>query len=241
MKSHIIRWYAVLTLTGGAFWGGNLPARALPDAEVAAILRTVPVFVLADNRNNMVLASRPGTAAYQIRLHLSVTTAREDLARLQRDRPQESKRIRVATLPMSEAYRIAKAQSLQPNGPSFRFIPDRGRVADATELLQARGETQTLRDVPLFVATTADGSYLPVSLQPNQPPRIPFFFDLDQVEDLLKQLRRESPELAENVKIQVVSLGSFITTLSESDDTALRSVYLFPSEEVLELQRQQQR
>ena len=236
-----VRWCLALTLTGSALLKGSLPARALPDAEVAAILRSVPVFVLADNRNNLVLATKPGTAAYQVRFHVGIATARADLQKLQRDRPEESKRVRVVPLPLSEAYQLARGQRVLPNSPSFLFVPDRQQVEEAAELLEARGETPLAGDVPLFVAATASGDYLPVTLQPNQPPRVPFFFDYDQVEDLLKRLRRESPGVAEAITVRVVTLNSLISTLATSDDAALRSTYLFPSEEVIEFQRQQQR
>lgn len=236
-----VRWCLALTLTGGALWGGNPPARALPEAEVAAILQGVPVFVLADNRNNLVLSSPPGSAAYQVRFHVSVATARADLQRLQRNDPEQRERVRVVPLPLSEAYRLARGQRVLPNSPSFAFVPDREQVAEAAELLQARGEARPVGDVPLFVATAADGSYLPVTLQPNRPPRVPFFFDYDQLEALLDRLRRENPEVAETVTVQVVALSSFIATLASSDDEALRLAYLFPSEDAIEFQRQQQR
>lgn len=230
-----VRWSLALTFASTALLGNYRPARGLPEAEVTEILKTVPVFTLADNRDKLVLSSRPGSTAYQIRFYVSAAAAQAALARLQRDRPDDAARIRVAPLPMSEAYNLAKSQRVLPNSPSFLFVPDLAQVQGAREILAAQGEETRIEDVPLFVATAPDGSYLPFGKGNDQ--RIPFFFDREQLEERLGQLREESPDTADAITVSVVPLGNVISTLLASNDDELRSVYLFPSREALNFQR----
>lgn len=230
-----VRWSLALTFASTALLGSYRPARGLPEAEVTEILRNVPVFVLADNRNKLVLSSRPGSTDFQIRFYVSATAAQAALTRLQQNRPDDAARVRVAPLPMSEAYNLAKSQRVLPNSPSFLFVPDLDQVEEAREILAAQGEETRLGDVPLFVATAPDGSYLPLGKGEDQ--RIPFFFDRDQLEERLGELRKESPDAADAVTISVVPLGNVISTLLASDDEQLRLVYLFPSREALNFQR----
>ena len=230
-----VRWSLALTFASTALLGSYRPARGLPEEDVTEILRSVPVFALADNRDKLVLSSRPGSTAYQIRFYVSATAAQAALARLQRDRPEDASRVRVAPLPMSEAYNLAKSQQVLPNSPSFVFVPDLAQVKEARELLAAQGEETRVGDVPLFVATAPDGSYLPLGKGKNQ--RIPFFFDREQLEERLGQLREESPDAADTVTVSVVPLGNIISTLLASDDEQLRLVYLFPSREALNFQQ----
>ncbi|MEO0949266.1 MAG: Tic22 family protein [Cyanobacteria bacterium J06641_5] len=114
-------------------------------------------------------------------------------------------------------------------------MPDLAQVQEAREVLAAQGKEPRLVDVPLFVATAPNGSYLPLGQGKNQ--RIPFFFDRDQLEERLQQLREENPDTANTVTVSVVPLGNIIATLHDSNDEQLRSVYLFPSREALSFQR----
>jgi hypothetical protein len=57
------------------------------------------------------------------------------------------------------------------------------------------------------------------------------FFDLTELEHLLDRLKQEKPEIANNLKIEVVPLEDLINTMRVKDDELLSKIVVIPSAE----------
>jgi hypothetical protein len=86
--------------------------------------------------------------------------------------------------------------------------------------------------VPLFVARGGkEQGYL--TIQQNNEQVIPFFFEQKQIEEMVARFKKDKPDLASTVKIDVVPLENVISTLQQSNDDMLKKIRFVPSEESL--------
>ena len=86
--------------------------------------------------------------------------------------------------------------------------------------------------MPLYVARGGkEQGYL--TIQQNNEQIIPFFFEQKQIQDMVDRFKKEKPELASTIKIDVVALENVMGTLQSSDDKMLKSIRLVPTEESL--------
>jgi len=107
-------------------------------------------------------------------------------------------------------------------------------VQSAQQLL---GQGQEFRGVPLFVAKGGqEGGYL--TIQQEGQSVIPFFFDKEQLQNLVNRFKEQQPNLASSVQIQVVPLEGIINTLQTQDNPQLEQILLIPSQESLQFLRQ---
>lgn len=240
MKS-FVRWSATLGLVGttllGSLFGGNLRAQALTEQQVIEKLQAVPVFTVTDGEGSPLVASIPNQNnqnAAVAGVFISQRDAEAFVARLKREKPELGNQVRVVPVSLAEVYQLDQQSQNQPNGLDFAYIPVQQQVQSAQQLL---GQGQEFRGVPLFVARGGqEGGYL--TIQQQGQPVIPFFFDKEQLQNLVNRFKEQQPNLASSVQIQVVPLEGIINTLETQDNPQLQQILLIPSQESLEFLRQ---
>jgi nickel transport protein len=240
MKS-LVRWSATLGLVGttllGSFFGGNLRALALTEQQVMEKLQTVPVFTVTDGEGSPLVASIPNQNNQNeavAGVFISQRDAEAFVERLKREKPELGNQVRVVPVSLAEVYQLDQQSQNQPNGLDFAYIPVQQQVQSAQQLL---GQGQEFRGVPLFVAKGGqEGGYLTIQQEGQQV--IPFFFDKEQLQNLVNRFKEQQPNLASSVQIQVVPLEGIINTLQTQDNPQLEQILLIPSQESLQFLRQ---
>jgi len=240
MKS-LVRWSATLGLVGttllGSFFGGNLRALALTEQQVMEKLQTVPVFTVTDGEGSPLVASIPNQNNQNeavAGVFISQRDAEAFVQRLKQEKPELGNQVRVVPVSLAEVYQLDQQSQNQPNGLDFAYIPVQQQVQSAQQLL---GQGQEFRGVPLFVAKGGqEGGYL--TIQQEGQSVIPFFFDKEQLQNLVNRFKEQQPNLASSVQIQVVPLEGIINTLQTQDNPQLEQILLIPSQESLQFLRQ---
>jgi nickel transport protein len=240
MKS-LVRWSATLGLVGttllGSFFGGNLRALALTEQQVMEKLQTVPVFTVTDGEGSPLVASIPSQNNQNeavAGVFISQRDAEAFVERLKQEKPELGNQVRVVPVSLAEVYQLDQQSQNQPNGLDFAYIPVQQQVQSAQQLL---GQGQEFRGVPLFVAKGGQqGGYLTIQQEGQQV--IPFFFDKEQLQNLVNRFKEQQPNLASSVQIQVVPLEGIINTLQTQDNPQLEQILLIPSQESLQFLRQ---
>ncbi|MEQ9234195.1 Tic22 family protein [Coleofasciculus sp. E2-BRE-01] len=240
MKS-LVRWSATLGLVGttllGSFFGGNLRALALTEQQVMEKLQTVPVFTVTDGEGSPLVASIPSQNNQNeavAGVFISQRDAEAFVERLKQEKPELGNQVRVVPVSLAEVYQLDQQSQNQPNGLDFAYIPVQQQVQSAQQLL---GQGQEFRGVPLFVAKGGqEGGYL--TIQQEGQSVIPFFFDKEQLQNLVNRFKEQQPNLASSVQIQVVPLEGIINTLQTQDNPQLEQILLIPSQESLQFLRQ---
>jgi hypothetical protein len=231
MIKSAIRWSAKLGLVGSVIltsWFGQ-PGKvlALPEQDVIQTLSTVPVFTIADSQGAPLVASGEGDVKVA-GIFISQQDANNFVARLKQQNPDIGNKVQVIPISLGEAYQLAVENSKQADGLNFTYVPVQAQVESAKQV----PGTQYQGGVPLFVARGGqDAGYLTVQREGQE--YIPFFFEKQQINQMVERFKQEQPNLASTVKIEVVPLEGVIATLQESDNEILRKIMLVPSEESL--------
>jgi hypothetical protein len=224
-----IRW----GLVGGAVLttlvGQTLKVLALPTDEVIKLLQGVPVFTIADAQGAPLVAmdnNRKVTGIF-----VSQQEAQKFFQQLKKDKPDIASKVTVQPVSLGEVYKLAIANAGKPDALNFAYVPVPTEVAIATKLLTAAGQKYQ-GGVPLYVARGGkEQGYL--TIQQNNEQIIPFFFEQKQIQEMVDRFKKEKPELASTIKIDVVALENVMGTLQSSDDKMLKSIRLVPTEESL--------
>ena len=224
-----IRW----GLVGGAVLttlvGQTFKVLALPVDEVIKLLQGVPVFTIADAQGAPLVAmdnNRKVTGIF-----VSQQEAQKFFQQLKKDKPDIASKVTVQPVSLGEVYKLAVANSGKADALNFAYVPVPTEVATATRLLTAAGQKYQ-GGVPLYVARGGkEQGYL--TIQQNNEQIIPFFFEEKQIQEMVNRFKKEKPELASTIKIDVVALENVMGTLQSSDDKMLKSIRLVPTEESL--------
>lgn len=237
MKSNVCR-SATLGLVGSALVGslfiGNTPAHALPDEQVVQKLRSVPVFTITDAQGAPLVAqvnnqqNKPASVAG---VFISQRDAQSFIERLKKENPNLGKTVQVVPVSLGEVYKLGQAQQNKPQSLNFAFVPMQQQVQTAQAVMRQNGQqAQQFNGVPLFVARAGkEQGYL--TIQQNNKPVIPLFFDKEQLQEMIDRFKKQKPDLASSVKIQVLNLEGVIESLRTKNDQNLNQIVLFPSRE----------
>jgi DNA-binding TFAR19-related protein (PDSD5 family) len=243
MKS-LVRWSTTLSLVGGillgSLLGGANRALALTQEQVVERLQSVPVFMITNAQGVPLVAvlgdeeAAPAVAG----VFISRQDAQTSLDNLRQSDPELATDVQVVPVSLAQVYQLAVANENQEQPLEFTFVPTTEQVESARSVLEQSGENPDEFDgVPIFLArSTADeGGYLTIQQGQNQV--VPMFFNQDELQNLLAQLRQSQPELADSMTIQVVNLESLIQTLQDSDNPELNQILLVPPRETIEFIR----
>ena len=226
---------AALSIVGTAIFsagfGYNLKAWALPQEQVLQKLDPVPVFTIADEKGAPLVASGENDAKVA-GVFISQQDAQSFVTRLQSQNPDLASKVKVVPVSLGEVYKLAQANQTQANALNFAYVPEQTEVDSAKTVLSENGQ-EYQGGVPLFVAKGGtDNGYL--TIERNSQQVIPFFFEKQQLENMVTKFKEQKPDLAETVNIEVIPLEGVIATLQSSDDEMLNKIVLVPSAESLE-------
>lgn len=248
MKS-MLRWSAI-SIVGSAILSssllGGMQALALPQDQIVQKLGSVPVFTITDNKGAPLVASvtnreNPNQNQKQPTSVAGVFISQKDaqafVERLKTQNPELAKTVRVVPVSLGEVYKLDQANQNKPNSLDFTYVPQQQQVDAALALLrQSNKEVKQFNGTPLFVARAGkEKGYLTVK-QANQQV-IPFFFNEEDLQDMLTRFKQQQPNLATTIEIQVVNLEGVLQTLKTRNDADLQQIMLVPPQESLEFVR----
>ena len=230
-------WSIRVGLVGGTMLSvllGMTPdSLAIPQAQIIQKLQQVPVFTVA-NQNGAPLVASGDDDSRVAGVFISQQDAQEFVTRLKRENPELGQQVQVVALTLGRVYQLNQQTQGQPNSLDFAFVPMEEEVQAALTLLRQRGQQiDNFSGVPLFIARGGENQgYLMVEREGQQI--IPMFFEKQQLQQMVEQFKQSKPELAQSVRIDVVTLQSMLQTLEEKDDAQLNKVVLVPSRESLQ-------
>lgn len=227
----LIRWSATLGLVGSTVlamgFGQIAKVLALPTDDVVKILQGVPVFTIADAQGAPLVALADGNKKVT-GIFMSQKEAQAFFDQLKKQKPDVASKVMVQPVSLGEVYKLALASANKPDGLNFAYVP----VALEVETAKKIAGQQFQGGVPIFVARGGkDQGYL--TIQQNNEQVIPFFFEEKQIQEMVNRFKKDKPDLAATVKIDVVPLENVISTLQQSNDTMLTKIRFVPSQESL--------
>ncbi len=246
MKSVIksmIRWSATLGIAGSTFLGSsaisNLQALALPEQQIIQKLGAVPMFTITDEKGAPLVASVPNQKKQSgvAGVFVNRQDAQAFIERLKAKNPQLAKNVRVVPVSLAEVYKLELSNKNKPNSPDFAFVPAQQQVDAAMQLLRQSGQkVEKFNGTPLFVAKAGkQEGYLTVKQADQQV--IPFFFNKDELQSMLERFKKQKPDLASTIKIQVVNLEGVLQALQNRNDQGLTQIVIVPPKESIQFVR----
>ena len=232
MMKSLIRWSATLGLLGSTLigtWFAQMPkVFALPEPEVVKVLQEVPVFtIMTDEGIPLIRTLEDDRNITQV--FMSQQDANQFLTQLKEVQPELANQFKVQALPLGQVYRLALSINKEKESLTFAYIPMRSAVDSAKKVLSDNGE-QYQGGVPLFVLRDGPENDI-VVMEQGDKPVIPFFFEQSDIQALAEQMKKEAPDIAETVKIGVVTLEGVINVLQTDDQEMLKNIILVPSDE----------
>ena len=229
-----IRQTLARTLALGAIGAGFLgaiatkDAIALPQAQVAEKLSSVPVFVLGNDNGLILDSNAPEEPAAEPSLFVFMTEqdAETFLARANEANPEFAPDAQVGITNLESLY--TESQSSDEEPLNLIYVPEEAEATQAAELNeQYRGDT-----VPLFFAQFEDGSLAPVE-QNDGEMILPMFFSRADLDGVLNELEARNPEARAAISIGVVPLEAMLAEMETSDNESLNQIRLFPDSETI--------
>ena len=195
---------------------------------VFAKLDPIPVFTIADAEGAPLVANNDDEGRVA-GVFISREDAEQFVVQLQEENPELASQVRVVPVSLGEVYQLSETTEAEGGDLNFAYVPEEDAVDSATAIGEAN-QNPYQGGVPLFVARGGeDNGYL--TIERNGQQVIPFFFDLEQLEELTTKFAEQRPESAASLTIEVVPLEGVIETLATSDDPTLEQIVLIPTEE----------
>lgn len=212
-------------------FGHNLKAWALPTEQVLRKLNPVPVFTVTNDKGIPLLLS--GNDDTQVAgIFINPQDAESFITELKTKQPELADQVQVTLVSLGEVYKLAQANQEQENALNFAYVPEKTEVDSAKTVLSQNGQ-EYKGGVPLFVAKGGeDDGYLTIEKDSQQV--IPFFFEKQQLENMVAKFKQQQPDLATTVNIEVIPLEGVISALQTSDEEMLSKIVLVPSRESLD-------
>ncbi len=216
-------------IVGSAIFG-TMSAFSLPQDQIVQKLGPVPVFTITDAKGAPLVASNDdnkkegGVAG----VFINQKDAEAFVNQLKTKNPELAKTVRVVPVSLGEVYKLDQASSTKPNSLDFAYVPAKQQVDAAMALLKKSGQDEKkFQGTPLFVAKAGkEKGYLTVKQADKQV--IPFFFNKEELQSMLDRFKKQQPDLASSVEIQVVNLEGVIETMQSRNDTQLNQIMLVP-------------
>lgn len=216
-------------IVGSAIFG-TMSAFSLPQDQIVQKLGPVPVFTITDAKGAPLVASNDdnkkegGVAG----VFINQKDAEAFVNQLKTKNPELAKTVRVVPVSLGEVYKLDQASSSKPNSLDFAYVPAKQQVDAAMALLKQSGQDEKkFQGTPLFVAKAGkEKGYLTVKQADKQV--IPFFFNKEELQSMLDRFKKQQPDLASTVEIQVVNLEGVIETMQSRNDTQLNQIMLVP-------------
>ncbi len=232
MKS-LIRWSATLSLLGSTLigtWFAQMPkVLALPEADVIKVLQGVPVFTITTEDGGPLIANLDDQKVTQV--FMSQEDANQFLSRLKETQPEIGNKVKVQPVSLGEIYRFALANNTDTQSLKFAYIPMQSAVESAKKVLGDNGQ-EYQGGVPLFILRGGPENSI-LTIQQEGQEVIPFFFEKAPLQAIAEKMKKDQPEIAETMKIEVIALENVIGLLQNEDDAMLKQIQLIPSQETM--------
>lgn len=203
---------------------------ALPAQAIVQKLGPIPVFTIADSQGAPLIASNDKNTKVA-GVFISKQDANGFVEKLKKDDPELGKKVQVIPVSLGEIFELSEKNAKEKDPVIFAYVPTQAQVEEAKKL-----NSQYQSGVPLFVAKAGDDQgYL--TIKQNDQEVIPFFFDQQQVQQLVDNFKKAQPNLASSVKIDVVILEAVIDAFKKGNDEMLTKIVLWPSKESIEFLR----
>ncbi|MGK7945414.1 MAG: Tic22 family protein [Microcystaceae cyanobacterium] len=241
MMKSLLRRATTLGLIGSvvvtSWLGSTLKALGIPESEITRVLSPIPVFMIVNGEGLPLVLQQNETNKKFTLAFVSEDDAKKAYDQFQQENPDQSQAFKVMGVPLPEVYKLQIASAQEEDGLSVQYVPTATEVQVAQQLLEPAGQ-EYKGGVPLFVATGGpDKGYLTVK-DPNDETIIPFFFEKEQIQSMVDAAKKDSPDIANTIKIEVVLLEQVMSALTTKDDEWLTKIRFVPSEDAANYVRQ---
>ncbi|NJM78321.1 MAG: hypothetical protein HC852_24260 [Acaryochloridaceae cyanobacterium RU_4_10] len=246
----LVKLGLTLSLLGGAVVGSVVvktpTAMAIPEADALKRLDPIPVFAVANQDNVPILGSvaNPKDKSKQIQFmtfYMSQQDAQGLVTMLKSQKPDIGKNAKVITLSMRQAYDIKIKNKDKAESLVIEFQPSKQQVDAAIAVLKQNGQdVKDFKDIPAFYAIGgADKGLLTIEQGKNKV--IPFYFNKQDLQGMLDQLKQKDPKLSSTTTVQVTSLSQLVSALMKDNSAGIQQITLVPDRASLEYALQQQK
>ncbi len=192
----------------------------LTEDQVLERVSGIPIFTITDEKGSPLLGSNQQNQ--QIFFFLGSDEAQAMLNQVRSSNPAVGNRAQLVTRSMKDAYQIIR-QNKNKN-TIFQFIPAKTSIDAARMLLSSQGVgADKIPNVPVFFAIGGQGNtqgLLTMAIELNGRPEqaVPFFLDLQDLQNLLNRASKDQPQVTGSVKIQVGSLFQVLDSMVSKDN-----------------------
>lgn len=226
----VIRRGTLLGLAGALMGvlASPLKVLALPADQVVQILQGIPVFTIADKQGAPLVAVDDKNQKVS-GVFISQQDAQKFFTDLKSKKPDVAGQVSVQPVSLGEVMKITAANLNKPDSLRFAYVPEQSQVQAAQRLLGKEYQG----GVPLYAARGGkEQGYL--TIQQNNEQVIPFFFEEKQINEMVERFKKDKPDLAATVKVEVVIMENVLATLLESNDAMLTKIRLVPTEAAIQ-------
>jgi hypothetical protein len=249
MKS-LVRLGLTLSLLGGAVFGPTLVntprAVALPQEDALKKLEPIPVFVITNKERVPILGSvaNPKDKTKQVQFmtfFMSQQDAQGLVNTLKSQKPDIGKNAQVIALSLRQAYDFKTKNKAKADTLVFEFLPPKQQLDAAVAVLKQNGkDIKEFNDIPLFYATGGKDKGL-LTIEQGKNKVIPFYFNKQDLQGMLDQLKQKDPKLSSTTTVQVTTLSQIVESLMKDNSSGIQQITLVPDRTALEYVLQQQK
>jgi Tic22-like family len=249
MKS-LVRLGLALSLLGGTVVGQTLiqaaPAVALSETDALKRLEAIPVFAVTNKEGIPILASiaNPKDKTKQVQIatfFMNPQDAQSLVTSLKTQKPDVGNSARVVSLSMRQAYDIKSKNKDKAESLVFEFLPSKQQSDAAVAILKQNGQDiKQFNDIALFYSTGGKDKGL-LTIEQGKNKVIPFYFNKQDLQGMLDQLKQKDPKLSSTIKIEVTSLSKVFDSLLKENSTGIQQITLVPDRTALMFALEQQK
>ncbi len=251
MKS-LIRLGLTLSLLGGTVVGQALmqptPAVALSEADALKRLDRIPVFIIINKEGTPLInvVSNPKDKTKQIQVvtfFMGQQEAQSVVTTLKKQTPEVGGTAKIAIIPMSKAIDMKIKNKDKAESLVFDFVPSKQQTNEAVAVLKQNGQVvKEIREVPLFYSTSGkDKARGILTIEEGKNKIIPFFFNKQDLQGMLDQLKQQDPKLSGTAKIEVTSLSNIFDSLLKENGSSTPQIVLYPDRTAIQFVLEQQK
>ncbi|MEA5533285.1 Tic22 family protein [Crocosphaera sp. XPORK-15E] len=215
-----------------------VPVLALPQSEIVGLLSGIPVFSLL-NAEGSPIARQVEDNKTVIPVFMSQKDAQQLLNQLKQQSPDIGNLYTVQVLPLGTIYDTVRKSTSPNKRLLLQYIPTVTETEAAKKVASDNGQ-EYRGDVPLYlVRMKSDRSYLTIEKDNKQV--VPVFFERATVQEWIETVKKSKPDLAAEISIELVSLSDLIANLEQQDNALLKNIRFWPSEEMMQVIRANQK
>ena len=244
MKS-IFRKGASLAIVGGTLLSslliGTLEVLALTQEQILQKLAPVLVFTI-NNENGQTLIreirnQQRNSTAKVAGIFISQKDAQAFLDKMKTENPQLATNMQVVPRSLADIYQLEEANKNKPEALNFAYVPTQQQIDSALTVLRQTGQSvNEFNGVPLFVLSGGPNkNYL--AAQRGDQQIIPFFFSKEEVQAEAERIKKQQPDLASSLQIDVIPLEGLIEAWKNRKEEWLGKIELIPAKESRDLLR----